>query len=345
MSALPEGYSYGPWHDGPDPLAPPADLRDALDEIGRDVMAGASPRGALEELLRRGTERTAGLDELTRRLWQRRSEIQRRHRLDGTLQEVQRLLQEALDAERRELFPDPDDEARFREAQLDALPPGTAAAVRELADYDWRSEQGRENYEKIRDLLGRELMESRFQGMKQALQNAGPEDVERINQMLSDLNDLLAAHAKGAEDIQQRFEEFMRRHGEFFPENPRNVDELIDVLAARAAAAQRMLNSMSAEQRAELGELIQQAFGDPRLAQQLSTLDSQLQALRPGEDWTSSARFRGQDPLGLGEGAQAMADLAELDALAEQLGQAYPGARLEDIGRRCRRAAAVRTGA
>ncbi|HKN56809.1 MAG TPA: VWA domain-containing protein [Amycolatopsis sp.] len=331
MSALPEGYSYGPWHDGPDPLAPPADLRDALDEIGRDVMAGASPRGALEELLRRGTERTAGLDELTRRLWQRRSEIQRRHRLDGTLQEVQRLLQEALDAERRELFPDPDDEARFREAQLDALPPGTAAAVRELADYDWRSEQGRENYEKIRDLLGRELMESRFQGMKQALQNAGPEDVERINQMLSDLNDLLAAHAKGAEDIQQRFEEFMRRHGEFFPENPRNVDELIDVLAARAAAAQRMLNSMSAEQRAELGELIQQAFGDPRLAQQLSTLDSQLQALRPGEDWTSSARFRGQDPLGLGEGAQAMADLAELDALAEQLGQAYPGARLEDI--------------
>jgi uncharacterized protein with von Willebrand factor type A (vWA) domain len=35
--------------------------------------------------------------------------------------------------------------------------------------------------------------------------------------------------------------------------------------------------------------------------------------------------------LGLGEGAQAMADLAELDALAEQLSQSYPGARLEDI--------------
>ncbi|MFD9963338.1 hypothetical protein [Amycolatopsis sp. NPDC058986] len=331
MTAVPEGYSYGPWHDGPDPLAPPADLRDALDEIGRDVMAGASPRSALEELLRRGTERTAGLDELTRRLWQRRSQIQRRHRLDGTLQEVQRLLQEALDAERRALFPDPDDDARFREAQLDALPPGTAAAVRELAEYDWRSEQGRENYEQIRNLLGRELMDSRFQGMKQALQNAGPEDVERVNQMLSDLNALLSAHARGVDDIAERFSEFMRRHGEFFPENPRNVEELVDVLAARAAAAQRMLNSMTDEQRAELAELTQQAFGDPRLAQQLSTLDAQLQALRPGEDWTSAERFRGQDSLGLGEGAQAMADLAELDALAEQLGQSYPGARLEDI--------------
>jgi uncharacterized protein with von Willebrand factor type A (vWA) domain len=312
-------------------MAPPIDLRDALDEIGQDVMGGASPRSALEEMLRRGTRNTAGLDELTRRVWQRRSEIQRTHRLDGTLQEVQRLLNEALDAERRALFPDPSDDARLQEAELDALPPGTAAAVRELADYQWRSEQGRENYEQIRDLLGREMLESRFEGMKDALQNTSPEDVERVNQMLSDLNALLDAHTRGLDDVPERFEEFMRRHGDFFPENPRNVDELIDALAARAAAAQRMLNSMSEEQRAELAGLAQQAFGDPRIAQQLSSLDSQLQSLRPGEDWTSSARFRGQDPLGLGEGAQAMADLAELDALAEQLAQSYPGARLEDI--------------
>jgi uncharacterized protein with von Willebrand factor type A (vWA) domain len=331
VTALPEGYSYGPWHDGPDPLAPPADLRDAMDEIGRDVMSGSSPRAALEEMLRRGTRQTPGLDELTRRVWQRRAEIQRRHRLDGTLQEVQQLLREALDAERRALFPDPSDDARFREAQLDALPSGTAAAVRELAEYQWQSEQGRENYQRIQELLGQELLDSRFQGMKEALRNAGPEDVERINQMLSDLNALLAAHTQGFSDIAERFDEFMRRHGEFFPENPRNVNELIDALAARAAAAQRMLNSMTPEQRAELAQLSQQAFGDPRLAQQLSALDAQLQSLRPGEDWTSSARFRGKAPFGLGEGAQAMQDLADLDALAEQLGQAYPGARLEDI--------------
>jgi uncharacterized protein with von Willebrand factor type A (vWA) domain len=302
-----------------------------MDEISRDIMAGSSPRSALEEMLRRGTERTAGLDELTRRVWQRRAEIQRRNRLDGTLQEVQQLLREALDAERRALFPEPTDDARFREAQLDALPPGTAAAVRELAQYDWRSEQGRENYQRIQDLLGKEMLDARFEGMKEAMQNAGPEDVERINQMLSDLNALLAAHAQGFEDIAERFAEFMKRHGEFFPENPRNVDELIDVLAARAAAAQRMMNSMTQEQRDELSQLAQQAFGDPRLAQQLSALDSQLQALRPGEDWTSSERFRGKNPLGLGEGAQAMEDLAELDALAEQLGQSYPGASLDDI--------------
>ncbi|MCE7003375.1 VWA domain-containing protein [Kibdelosporangium philippinense] len=324
-------FAYLPWNDGPDPLAPPVDLRAALDQIGRDVMEGSSPRAALEELLRQGVRGTRGLDEMTRRLWQERARLQRRHRLDGTLQEVQRLLQEALEAERRHLFPDPSDDARFREAQLDALPSGTAAQVQELANYDWQSQQGRENYQKIQDMLGQELMESRFRGMKQALQDATPEDVERVREMMSDLNDLLASHARGDANTQQQFEEFMRKHGEFFPENPRNVDELIDALAARAAAAQRMMNSMSAEQRAELGSLIQQAFGDPRLASEISKLDAHLQSLRPGEDWNSSARFRGKDPFGMGDGVQAMQDMAEMDALAEQLGQAYPGARLEDI--------------
>jgi uncharacterized protein with von Willebrand factor type A (vWA) domain len=323
-------FTYGQYYDGPDPLAPPVDLRDALDAIGRDVMDGRSPRSALEELLRRGTQNSAGLDELTRKLWQKRAQIQRRHNLDGTLQQVRQLLDEAVQLEKTALFPDPDDDARFREAQLDALPSGTAAAVRELAEYDWRSAEAREKYQEIRNLLGQELMESRFQGMKQTLQSMSPEDTERIRQMMADLNDLLLAHLRG-DDTTAQFQEFMRNHGEFFPENPRNTEELVDALAARAAAAQRMMNSMSEQQRAELSELMAQAFGDPRLLQQVSTLDANLRALRPGEDWTGSARFRGNQPLGMGEGAQAMADLAELDALAEQLSQSYPGARLEDI--------------
>ncbi|TDD16373.1 VWA domain-containing protein [Kribbella turkmenica] len=330
-ASIPEGWSYGPWHDGPDPLAAPVDLRDALDEIGRDVMNGSSPRSALEELLRRGTRSTQGLDDLTRRMWERRREIQRRHNLDGTLRDVQRLLDEALEAERRELFPNPSDDARFKEAELDALPSGTAAAVRELANYQWESSEARRKYEEIRELLGRELLGSRFEGMKEALQQTTPEDVARINEMLTDLNALLAAHAQGRPDVPQLFAEFMAEHGEFFPENPRNVDELIDVLAQRAAAAQRMMNSMTPEQRAELMELSQQAFGSSQLAQQLAQLDSQLQTLRPGEDWSGSERMSGDDPLGLAEGARAMSDLAELDALAEQLAQSYPGARLEDI--------------
>jgi uncharacterized protein with von Willebrand factor type A (vWA) domain len=323
-------YAYGPYAGGPDPLAPPFDIRAAMDEIGRDVMEGSSPRQALRELLRRGAADRRGLDDLTRQVWQRRRDLQRDNRLDGTLEQVRELLQRAMDAEREALRNEDSDDARFREMQLDALPNDTGGAVRELGEYDWRSSDAREAYEEIRDLLGREMLDQRFEGMKQAMQNATPRDVERVREMLDDLNNLLAQHAKG-QDTQQQFSEFMARHGEFFPENPANTEELVDLLAARSAAAQRMLNSMSAQQRAELAQLAQEAFGDPRLAQALSQLDAQLQGLRPGEDWQGSGRFRGNNPMGMGEATRAMEELGQLDALAEQLAQSYPGARLEDI--------------
>lgn len=323
-------YAYGPYTDGPDPLAPPVDLRAALDEIGRDVMEGSSPRTALQELLRRGMGERRGLDELTREVWQRRSRLQRENRLDGTLQEVRELLQRALDAERAALARDDGDDARFREMQLDALPSDTGGAVRELGEYDWRSADAREAYDQIRDLLGREMLDQRFQGMKQAMENATPEDVERIRQMLDDLNSLIANHAAG-QDTAQQFQEFMEQHGEHFPENPQNTEELVDLLAQRAAAAQRMMNSLTEEQRNELMELSQQAFGDPRLAQALAQLDAQLQGMRPGEDWDGQGRFRGDNPMGMGEATRAMEQLGQLDALAEQLSQSYPGASLEDI--------------
>ena len=327
-------YAYGPYAGGPDPLAPPFDIRAAMDEIGRDVMEGSSPRQALQELLRRGMQERRGLDDLTRQVWQRRRDLQRDNRLDGTLEEVRELLARAVEAERdalgREIDNEDSDDARFREMQLDALPNDTGGAVRELNEYDWRSADARQAYEEIRDLLGREMLDQRFQGMKQAMQNATPEDVEGVREMLDDLNQLLEEHAQG-QDTQQQFSEFMDKHGQFFPENPETTEELVDLLASRAAAAQRMLNSMSAEQRAELAELAQQAFGDPRLAQALAQLDSQLQGLRPGEDWQGSGRFRGDNPMGMGEATRAMEQLGQLDALAEQLSQSYPGARLEDI--------------
>jgi uncharacterized protein with von Willebrand factor type A (vWA) domain len=323
-------YAYGPYAGGPDPLAPPFDIRAAMDEIGRDVMEGSSPRQALQELLRRGMQQRRGLDDLTRQVWQRRRDLQRDNRLDGTLEEVRELLARAMEAERESLGNEDSDDARFREMQLDALPNDTGGAVRELNEYDWRSADARQAYEEIRDLLGREMLDQRFQGMKQAMQNATPEDVEGVREMLDDLNQLLEQHAQG-QDTQQQFSEFMDKHGQFFPENPENTEELVDLLASRAAAAQRMLNSMSAEQRAELAELAQQAFGDPRLAQALAQLDSQLQGLRPGEDWQGSGRFRGDNPMGMGEATRAMEQLGQLDALAEQLSQSYPGARLEDI--------------
>ncbi len=327
-----KGHSlrYSAYTGGPDPLAPPVDLREALEQIGQDVMAGTSPRRALSELLRRGTKTMPGADRLAAEANRRRRELLRRNNLDGTLQEIKKLLDEAVLAERKELARALDDDARFGELQLDALPPSPAKAVQELSDYNWRSAQARESYEQIKDLLGREMLDQRFAGMKQALEGATDEDRQRVNEMLDDLNNLLDKHARG-QDSPQDFQDFMDKHGEFFPENPRNVEELLDSLAKRAAAAQRFRNSLSQEQRDELDALAQQAFGSPSLMQSLNRLDAHLQAARPGEDWTGSEEFSGDNPLGMGEGAQALADIGELEQLAEQLSQSYPGATMDDV--------------
>ncbi|MBC9734617.1 vWA domain-containing protein [Nocardioides marmotae] len=325
-------------YEGGDPLAPPVDLAEALDAIGEDVMAGYSPERAMQEFLRRGGQDQRGLDDLARRVAERRRELLSRHNLDGTLQEIKELLDRAVLEERKQLARDAmmdDGDRAFREMQLDAAwsdgaRPSPAAAVSELASYDWQSRQAREDYEKIKDLLGRELLDQRFAGMKQALENATDEDRARVNEMLQDLNDLLDAHRRG-EDTDEQFERFMDQHGDFFPERPGNVEELLDSLAQRAAAAQRMRNSMTQEQRDELDALAGQAFGSPELMDSLSQLDANLQALRPGEDWGGSERMDGEEGLGLGDGTGVFQDLADLDQLSEQLSQSYGGARMDDL--------------
>ncbi|MDT0186534.1 VWA domain-containing protein [Microbacterium sp. ARD31] len=320
-------------YEGGDPLAPPVDLAEALDQIGQDVMAGYSPEHAMREFLRRGGTDQAGLDDLARRVAERRREILQRHDLDGTLREVRELLDKAVLAERGQLARDitmDDSDRTLREMTLDNLPSSTAAAVSELSSYDWRSGEAREAYEQIKDLLGRELLDQRFAGMKQAMEGATEEDRQAIAEMLSDLNDLLEKHARG-EDTDEDFAEFMDKHGDFFPEDPQDIDELLDSLAQRAAAAQRMLSSMTPEQRQELMELSQQAFGSPQLMEQLARMDANLQALRPGEDWSGSESFEGDQGLGLGDGTGALQDLAQLDALADQLAQSHHGARLDDV--------------
>lgn len=324
---------YGRYEDGPDPLAPPVDLAEALDAIGEDVMGGTSPERAIREFLRRGGRDQRGLDDLARRVAERRRELTSRNNLDGTLQQVKQLLDEAVLAERGQLARDTDiddGDRALAEMQLDSLSPSPASAVQELSGYDWKSPTARQKYEEIKDLLGREVLDQRFAGMKQALEGATDQDRQAVADMMRDLNALLESHARG-EDTPEQFDAFMAEHGQYFPSNPQNVEELLDDLAARAAAAQRMRNSMTQEQRDELDALAQQAFGSPDLMGQLAQLDGNLRSLRPGEDWGGSEQMDGDQGLGLGDGTGVFQDIADLDALADQIAQSGPGSDLDDL--------------
>ncbi|MGA8993132.1 MAG: hypothetical protein WB441_02365 [Nocardioidaceae bacterium] len=323
-------YRYGPWTDGPDPLAPPYDVRGALDEVGRDVLAGGSLREALTDLLRRGFDGSRGLDDLAARVRRMRNAARRRGDLGGTLDQVRAALDQALAQEGDALADEPGDDARWAEMELATLPDDTAGAVRALAGYDWHSEQARATYDSIQEMLRHEVLDAQFAGLKQALESPDPAAMQAVKDMLADLNELLAAHARG-EDTEDRFRDFMDKHGDLFPEGPESVDELIDALARRQAAADRMMASLTPEQREQLGQLMSDAMSDPDLASQLAQLSDNLRALRPGLDRSPVRMREGGQPLGYSDAVEAVAELADLEALEQSLAQEHPGATLDDV--------------
>ncbi len=222
-------------------------------------------------------------------------------------------------------------DARFAQARLDALPRSAAAAVRELADYRWTSPEAEQIYRQILDELRSDVLDQQFRGLRDALRGMSQGQADQaLTEMLRDLNALLDKHARG-EDTDQAFAEFMAKHGELFEENPETIEELIDALARRAAAAQRLMNSLTPAQREELSSLMGQAFGDPELAAQMAAMSDALQALRPDLNWQRGESMRGQNPLGYGDAADALGELADLDDLIDALGQEHPGATLDDI--------------
>jgi uncharacterized protein with von Willebrand factor type A (vWA) domain len=319
---------YGEWTGGPDPLAPPYDVRAAVDEVGRDVLQGGSLRDALRNLLRRGMQGRRGLDDLAARARRMRRDAMRRGELDGAVTRAQQLLDQAIAAEREELGRRDDLDARFAESTLDNLPRSTSRAVEELSEYQWASDEARQLYQRILDQLRQEIVDQRFRGLSQALSD--PAAQQAMAEMMADLNALLERHNRG-EDTTDQFAEFMAKHGEYFPENPSNVDELIDALARRAAAGERLMRSLSPEQQDELARLMAQAMGNGALAAQMSALTDNLRALRPDLNWGRGERVRGGRPLGYGEAASALEEIGDLDDLMDQLGQDMPGATLDDI--------------
>ena len=148
-----------------------------------------------------------------------------------------------------------------------------------------------------------------------------------MKDMLAGLNEMLERRERG-EDPQ--FEEFMERFGDFFPENPQTLDELLEVMAQRMAAMQAMLNSMTPEQRAQLQQLMDQLLEDMDLRWQMDQLGQHLRSQFPQMGWDRSYSFQGMDPLGFSEAVDMMQQLGDIDQLENLMrGSANPGALAE----------------
>ena len=337
-------FTYSAW-DGTQ-----ADYEMTADDLFRqmtdDLAYHGDPNAALRNLLQNGFdedgERMQGLREMLDRLRERREQLLESGDVGGVFADIAEKLREIVDTERDNVNAqaeysaggdDPEQAARDaavaaeRNMALDMLPPDLPGQVRSLSNYDFTSKNAQQRFDELLDDLRSQLMQQAVDGMSDAMDNMSPEDMARMKDMLADLNEMLDQRANGQEPD---FEQFMDKHGDFFPENPQTLDELLEAMAQRMAAAQAMLNSMSPEQRAQLQELSDQLLGDVDLQFQMSQLGNNLQSMFPDMNWEQSYDTQGADPLNFGEAMDLMNDLGDLDQIEQMLrGTSNPGALAE----------------
>jgi uncharacterized protein with von Willebrand factor type A (vWA) domain len=123
----------------------------------------------------------------------------------------------------------------------------------------------------------------------------------------------------------------MERHGDFFPGNPQSLDELLEQMAQSMAQMQQLMNSMSAEQRAQLQGLAESLLEDMDLRWQVDQLSRNLQQAFPNLPWQRSQRFSGDDPLQFGQMPGLLDTLGDLDDLENLLRSATQPGELAEV--------------
>jgi uncharacterized protein with von Willebrand factor type A (vWA) domain len=343
-------FSYSRW-DGTQ-VGFDIDADAVLQEITDDLIHHGDVNAALRRMLQSGFEdregnRVQGMRELMEKLRRERRERLENFDLGGVYSEIAEALKDVVDTERQGIEDlqrearesgDPrrrevtDEVAAEKNMELDLLPPDLAGQVRELQQYEFASPEAREKFEELMEKLKQELANSYFKQVSQGMENISPEDMGRMKDMLAELNQMLEQRARGEEPD---FDGFMERYGDFFPENPKDLDELLEQMAERMAAMQAMLNSMTPEQRAQLQALSDQLMEDMDLRWQMEQLGQNLQGMFPDAGWGRQYKFTGEEQMGLGEAAGMMQDLGDLDRLEQLMrGASNPGALAEvDVDR------------
>ena len=324
---------------------------DLFAELSDELIHHGDPNSALRNLLQQGFDvdgnHIQGLRELLEQIREERQQRLENHDLGGVYDEIAQELRELI-AEERQALDNLAKEARKsgddrrsdltqnsvteKNVQLDLLPSDLAGQVKGLENYDFQSQDSQQRFDDLMEKLREQLMQQQLDQMAEGVNDMSPEDMQRMKDMMSELNTMLDQRQRGEEPD---FADFREKFGDFFPENPETLDELLEAMAQRMAAAQAMLNSMTPEQQAQMQALSDQLLEDMDLKWQVDQLGQNLQQMFPEAGWQQSHDFSGYDPLDMGSAMDMMGDLNDLDQLENMLrGTTTPGALAEvDIDR------------
>jgi uncharacterized protein with von Willebrand factor type A (vWA) domain len=341
-------YDYSEW-DGTQEFAG-LDPDDLLAGLTDDLLAGGDLDDALRQMLRSGFrnadgEQVPGLRDLLEQLRRRRAELQNAGDPDGRMAEISRQLDEIEEDERAaidDLVDEAhnsgddrrsevtDDVATERRMALDLQPDSPAGRISSLQHYEFVSSEARERFEELVEELRREIADTFFEGASEALSSMDDEQMQRMRDAYDALNRMLEQREHG-DDIDPSFEQFMEQFGDMFPGDPQNLDELLEQLAQRMAAAQAMWNSLSPEQQAQLSELMESLLEDMDLRWQVERMAENLQRAFPDAGWQESHNFNGEGPMGFNQATDLASQLSQLDSIEDMLQSASNPAALGEI--------------
>ena len=330
-------FTYSRWDGTQTGFSMDAD--ELMAEMTDDLMYHGDVNAALRRLMREGMtdkdgNRIQGIREMMEKIRQRRKEIEESGDLGGVYSEIAEALKDIVDEERhavenavREAEASGDerraqtarDAAMERNFRLDMMPDDLAGMVRELQNYNFESQEASQRFEEMLDKLRQQMMQQVVDQMSEGMQNMKPEDMARMKDMMAALNDMIDKRERGEDP---EFEKFMEEYGDFFPENPETLDELLENMAKRMQAMQDFMNSLTPEQRSQLQQLSEQLMEDMDLNWQVQQLGERLQQIFPQPGNGQGYNFRGEQPMDMQQAMQAMQEMADLDAMENMMRQA-----------------------
>lgn len=319
-----------------------------VEQLGDEVIHHGDVQAALRRLLANGMRDRSGrnidgIRQTLDRLRRKRDEIRSRGDLNAefddiigelndiiaeerlAIDEAERAATESGDTRRAEIGREA---AANRRLSLDLLSDDLARKIDQLSHHDFQSADAQRRLERMVDRLRERLAERNFQQVSSAIEQMTPADMSRMKDMMSALNEMIERRERGEDP---GFEQFMAEFGDYFPENPGTLDELLELIARRMAAAQAMFNSMSPDQQAQLQGLMQSMLGDADLQWQMNRLSEHLRQAFPNEGWNDSHDFNGDARMGFGEALSSIQQLGELDDLERFLSEAVSPAALSEL--------------
>ncbi len=210
---------------------------------------------------------------------------------------------------------------------LEGLPPDFPGRVKALNSYEFANPDAQQAFNELLDMLKQQAMGNMFRNMAQQMAQMTPEDIQRLKDMLADLNHMLDQQVWGE---QPDFQNFMQKYGDMFgPNPPQNLEQLVQQLSSQIAQMQSLFNSLPEELREELQEMLGSAFEDEQLAAELAELQANLNFLSPDE--RQAYEFSGAEGVPLDQAMHLMDELQKVDKLQEQLENVGRDGSLKDV--------------